>query len=80
MGLEVICLLIKQRQLKKKPINYNLAIQTNNTESLWNFIQEVVVKVHDDSDKSDTTIFNKETIGEITYDVEGAFNLQSMEF
>jgi hypothetical protein len=40
----------------------------------------VVVKVHDDSDKSDTTIFNKETIGEITYDVEGAFNLQSMEF
>jgi hypothetical protein len=25
-------------------------------------------------------IFNKETIGEITYDVEGAFNLQSMEF
>jgi hypothetical protein len=68
----------KQRQLKKKPINF--FIQTNNTESLWNFIQEVVVKVHDDSDKSDTTIFNKETIGEITYDVEGAFNLQSMEF
>jgi hypothetical protein len=72
-------LLIKQRQLKKSPLTITSAIQTNNTESLWNFIQEVV-KVHDDSDKSDTTIFNKETIGEITYDVEGAFNLQSMEF
>jgi hypothetical protein len=34
----------KKRQLKKKPINF--FIQTNNTESLWNFIQEVVVKVH----------------------------------
>jgi hypothetical protein len=72
-------LLIKQRQLKKSPLTITSAIQTNNTESLWNFIQKVV-KVHDDSDKSDTTIFNKETIGEITYDVEGAFNLQSMEF
>jgi hypothetical protein len=69
----------KTETIKEKPINYNFAIQTNNTESLWNFIQKVV-KVHDDSDKSDTTIFNKETIGEITYDVEGAFNLQSMEF
>jgi hypothetical protein len=43
----------KTETIKEKPITITSAIQTNNTESLWNFIQEVVVKVHDDSDKSD---------------------------
>jgi hypothetical protein len=29
----------KTETIKEKAINYNFAIQTNNTESLWNFIQ-----------------------------------------
>jgi hypothetical protein len=66
---------------RKSPLTITSAIQTNNTESFMEFhSRSGGKKVHDDSDKSDTTIFNKETIGEITYDVEGAFNLQSMEF
>lgn len=72
----------KTETLKRKsPLTITSAIQSNNTESYMEFhSRSGGKKVGDDSDKSDTTIFNKETIGEIFYDVEGSIDLQSLEF
>jgi hypothetical protein len=72
----------KKETLKRKsPLTITSAIQTNNSESYMEFYSRSGgKKVGDDSDKSDTTIFNKETIGDITYIAEGFINLQSLEF
>lgn len=72
----------KTETLKRKsPLTITSAIQTNNSESYMEFhSRSGGKKVGDDSDKSDTTIFNKETIGAITYEAEGFINLQTLEF
>ena len=72
----------KTETLKRKTaLTISAAKQTNNAESYMEFhSRSGGKKVGDDSDKSDTTIFNKETIGDITYKAEGYINLQSLEF
>jgi hypothetical protein len=72
----------KTETLKRKsPLSITSAIQTNNSESYMEFhSRSGGKKIGDDSDKSDTTIFNKETIGPITYNAEGFLNLQTLEF
>lgn len=66
---------------RKSPLTITSAIQTNNAESYMEFhARSGQKKKNDDSDKSDTTIFNKETIGDITYKSEGFINIQSLEF
>lgn len=72
----------KNETLKRKsPLTITAAEQTNNAESYMEFHSRSGQKnVGDDSDKSDTTIFNKETIGDITYSAEGTINLQGLEF
>lgn len=68
--------------LKSKSIlTITSAVQTNNAESYMEFhSRSGEKKVKDDSEESDTTIFNKETIGDITYKSEGFINLQELEF
>jgi hypothetical protein len=72
----------KTETLKRKsPLTITSAIQTCNGESYMEFhSRSGEKKVGDDSSKSDTTIFNKETIGDIKYKAEGFINLQSLEF
>lgn len=72
----------KPETLKRKSsLTITSAIQTNNGESYMEFYSRSGgKKVGDDSDKSDTTIFNKETIGDITYTSEGFIDIQSLEF
>jgi len=72
----------KNETLKRKsPLTITSAIQSNNAESYMEFhSRSGGKKVGDDSDSSDTTIFNKETIGEITYDLDGFINIQNLEF
>ena len=72
----------KTETLKRKsPLTITSAIQTCNAESYMEFhSRSGEKKVGDDSDKSDTTIFNKETVGKISYNAEGFINLQSLEF
>jgi len=66
---------------RKSPLTISSAIQSNNTESYMEFHSRSGEKKNDDdSDKSDTTIFNKETIGDITYKAEGFINIQNLEF
>ena len=66
---------------RKSPLTITSAIQTNNAESYMEFhSRSGGKKVGDDSGESDTTIFNKETIGDITYESEGFINLQNLEF
>jgi hypothetical protein len=72
----------KQETLKRKsPLTITSAIQTNDAESYMEFYSrsgEKVVK--DDSGTGDTTIFNKESIGDITYSARGFFNINNLEF
>lgn len=66
---------------KKSPLTITAAHQTNNAESYMEFhSRSGYKKVADDSGTGDTTIFNKETIGEITYEGKGFINLQDLEF
>jgi hypothetical protein len=66
---------------RKSPFTITSAEQTNNAESYMEFHSRSGQKnVGDDSDKSDTTIFNKETIGKITYSAEGTIDFQGLEF
>ena len=66
---------------RKSPLTITSAIQTNNAESYFEFhSRSGQKKVGDDSDTGDTTIFNKETIGDITYEANGFINVQSLEF
>jgi hypothetical protein len=72
----------KTETLKRKsPLTITSAVQTCNAESYMEFhSRSGEKKVGDDSSKSDTTIFNKETVGDINYKAEGFINLQSLEF
>lgn len=72
----------KNETLKRKsPLTITAAIQTNNAESHMEFhSRSGQKKVNDDSGSGDTSIFNKETIGEITYEGKGFINLQDLEF
>jgi hypothetical protein len=66
---------------RKSPLTITSAIQTNNAESYMEFFSRSgAKKVGDDSGEKDTTIFNKETIGEITYEAKGFLNIQALEF
>ena len=66
---------------RKSPLTITSAVQTNNAESYMEFhSRSGQKKTNDDSDKSDTTIFNRETIGDITYKANGCFNIQGLEF
>jgi hypothetical protein len=57
------------------------AAQTNNAESYMEFhARSGEKKVGDDSGTNDTTIFNKETIGDVTYEARGFINIQQLEF
>jgi hypothetical protein len=57
---------------RKSPLTITSAKQTNNSVSYMEFHSK-------SGDRNDTSIFNKETIGEITYSSEGCVNLQSLE-
>lgn len=72
----------KNETLKRKsPLTITAAVQTNNAESHMEFhSRSGQKKINDDSDSGDTSIFNKETIGEITYEGKGFINLQDLEF
>jgi hypothetical protein len=72
----------KTNTLKRKsPLTITSATQINNTESYMEFFSRSgMKKVGDDSGTKDTTIFNKETIGDITYEAKGFINIQSLQF
>jgi hypothetical protein len=72
----------KHETLKRKsPLTITSAIQTNNAESYMEFYSRSGEKTtKDDSDTGDTTIFNKESIGDITYSAKGFFNINDLEF
>lgn len=65
----------------KSTLTITSAIQTNNAESYMEFhSRSGEKKVGDDSEGGDTTLFNKENIGDITYKSRGFINLQALEF
>lgn len=72
----------KQETIKRKsPLTITSAIQTNNTESYMEFYSRSGEKVvGDDSGTGDTTIFNKESIGDMSYSARGFFNIGDLEF
>lgn len=72
----------KRNTLKRSsPLTITSAVQTNNAESYMEFHSRSGEKrVGDDSGTNDTTIFNKETIGDVTYEARGFINIQRLEF
>lgn len=66
---------------RKSPLTITAAIQTNNAESYMELhSRSGEKKINNDTDEKDTTLFNKETIGDITYKAEGSINTQGLEF
>lgn len=66
---------------RKSPLTVGSAIQSNNAISYMEFHgRSGSKKVGDDSEKSDTSIFNKETVGDITYTTKGFINIQELQF
>lgn len=66
---------------KSSPLTITDAIQTNNSVSTMEmFTRSGQKSVGDDSSDSDTTLFNMETIGNITYEGNGCIDLQNLEF
>lgn len=66
---------------RKSPLTVGSAIQSNSAISYMEFhSRSGAKKVGDDSNKSDTSIFNKETVGDITYKSKGFINLQELQF
>jgi hypothetical protein len=66
---------------RKSPLTITSATQTNDAESYMEFFSRSgMKKIGDDSGTKDTTIFNKETIGDITYEAKGFINIQSLQF
>jgi hypothetical protein len=66
---------------RKSPLTIIIANKTNNAESCMEFhARSGQKKKNDDSGKSDTTVYNKETIGDITYQSRGFINIQNLEF
>ncbi len=66
---------------RKSPLSISCAEQINNSVShLEKYSRSGEKKKNDDSDKGDTTFFERETIGDITYSGEGFINIQGLEF
>lgn len=66
---------------RKSPLTVGSAIQSNSAISYMEFhSRSGAKKVGDDSNKSDTSIFNKENVGDITYKSKGFINLQELQF
>jgi hypothetical protein len=65
----------------KSTLTITSATQTNDAESSMDLnSRSGAKKEKDDSGESDTTIHNKETIGDITYKSKGFINIQELEF
>jgi hypothetical protein len=72
----------KETLTRTSPLMMTPAYQTNNAESYMEFHSRSgfkKTKTEGDTAK-DTTIFNKESIGEITYFSEGSFDIKGLEF
>lgn len=66
---------------RKSPLTITSAIQTNDAESYMEFCSRSGEKlVGDDGGVKDTTIFRKETIGDITYSGRGFINIPELQF
>lgn len=67
---------------RKSPFTITSATQTNNAESYMEFhSRSGFKKIKKEGDTTpDNTIFNKETIGDITYFSEGFINVQNLQF
>jgi hypothetical protein len=66
---------------RKSPLTIGAAIQKNNAVSYMEFhARSGEKKTNNDSDKSDTSIFNRETIGDIIYRARGCVNLENLQF
>lgn len=67
---------------KKSPITLTDAIQTNNVKPILDTNTRSGFKQtkSDDTDKSDTTFFKVESVGDITYNGKGTINLNELQF
>ena len=66
---------------RKSALTITSAVQTNNAVSNMEFCSRSGAKVSKkESGSADNTIFNKETIGDITYEAKGFINIQELEF
>jgi hypothetical protein len=66
---------------RKSPLTITDAEQTSNNKSYMEFKAKSGEKnTEKDKVDSDTTIFNKETVGEIFYEAEGNINLSDLQF
>jgi len=67
---------------KKSPVTIGDAIQTSeNLSIIETFTRSGAKKVKvDSSDKSDTSLYNEETVGDMTYSAKGTINLNELQF
>lgn len=66
---------------RKSPLTITSAIQSNDAVSYMEFhSRSGQKKANNDSDSKDTTLFNKEDIGNITYFSEGFIDVQELQF
>lgn len=66
---------------RKSPLTITSAIQSNNAESYMELhTRSGEKKTNNDSDTKDTSLFNKETIGDISYVGGGFIDIQGLEF
>lgn len=70
---------------RKSSVCLPSAIQTNNTQSSLEMrgrsgYKELKKEKKDSLDAKDTTIFKKETIGDVTYETKGFFDIQQLQF
>lgn len=66
---------------RKSPLTITSAIQSNNAESYMELhTRSGEKKTNNDSDTKDTSLFNKETIGDISYVGRGFIDIQGLEF
>jgi hypothetical protein len=72
----------KETLTRTSPLSLSPAYQTNNAESHMEFHSRSGFKKSktEGDDSKDTTIFNKESIGKITYFSEGSFDIKGFEF
>ena len=66
---------------RSSPLTISYAEQITNNKSYLEFCSRGGEKDEDkDKDKADTSIFNKETIGDIKYNCEGSINICDLQF
>lgn len=73
----------KETLKRKSPLTITSAIQSDDDVSVSYMefhSRSGQKKVYNDSDSKDTTIFNKEDIGNITYSAEGFIDVQELQF